>query len=669
MSSWLAGRVFLALALMAASLAGAQAAPTRVQNEFMTGAAIAAPAPTAANRSAVLAARELQAGPHPNETPDQYKRRAETIAISLGITTPEAIKKTGEYYRSRAWALAMRNGGGSLLSAPTNHRAALTASNARARAVMGGVNWQSPAPDMLKPTIKTVQPARADWTAAKTPPLLMAPAPRKRTVVPVPAATSSSGESLWSRVSAGFHVPAFLGQSREKRVRTLDSWSAGYTKSAEAITEKSTGDSASGWFKRKWIETQSGFYALGALVNNPPAVKQAANAAGTSIVIGMFPDKFYEAGHPGTWKSSIIRNLSEHIPLSLRAGYSVSKVVADQVSEDAAGAYHGVKKAYARNSFWNAADATMSVGTLGLDLASVTPAGALRTGLRTGVRAIPRALSGVTHESAEILTANYRRIAVINDEYRAAKMAGAPKAKLDELRVESQTLYDTNAHLQRDISGMREWFANAPAGEPLPPWIMGRLADNMGVPLQTLPKGVRLVKDTDFLRVVSNGGVKPNANKMLTDGSMTGSFAHLNKDGSAHIVSVAERLTSGNILLMTGYADALRADKTMSGIMYELQNVKNAARVPQTREVFNDVLSQGEYMVPEVPLENIKFIRSWVAEINPANTNQLIFRYSEPFVYTEGLDPKVLIDTLKTMPHNSSMRVAIPHDVEPFISR
>lgn len=662
-----AGRNLFALILAAAFLAGtaADAATTRVQNQFLTGEIIPAPADGTANAAAISAARELQSGPRRAETPDLYGRRARLIAVSLGLSGPEAAKAE-EFYRARAWTLAMKSGGGGLLRVePNASRAALTASTQRARAAMRDPNWASAAPGALP----VAGPPRVNWAEAKTPPLLTAPAPaRKRVAVPAPAAPAPA-QSLMSRLSFG--LPEFLSLDREARISRLQDRSADYDRRARAITEKNTGDSASGWFRRQLLSAQSSFYAMGALVNDPSAMKRAASAAGESVVRGMFPDKAYAADHPGTWRAAIIDHLAASVDPKLRLLVSVSTIGAKKGLEDTMTVARAVERYDKRGSFWNAADAALAAGNLGLDIAgAVTPAAAARLAVREAASA-PRSFlktSGIRPDLAQTIETNYRRTAELEREYLTKKRSGAPAAELAALRKQSRELYQTNAVLQTEMPELREFFANAKPGDPASPAVMQVVAANMGTQLETV-NGVRLANYTSLARDMKAGGVKPNPGKALDDGTLTGSGAHLMRDGSPHMVSVADRLTSGLVLLMTGYADAHRATKTMSGLMYEFEGVKNAARVPLSREVFSDVLTQNELMVPEVPLQNIKRVRSWRAEINPAAPGQLIFRYSEPLVAVEGLNPDALVTALKELPHSNTMRVAIPDQVEPFINR
>ncbi|MDE2143060.1 MAG: hypothetical protein KGJ84_11685 [Elusimicrobia bacterium] len=163
--------------------------------------------------------------------------------------------------------------------------------------------------------------------------------------------------------------------------------------------------------------------------------------------------------------------------------------------------------------------------------------------------------------------------------------------------------------------------------------VMQAVAANMGVPLKTMPKGVRLAGRNSLGRDIEAGGVLPNPGKALDDGTITGTGAHLLRDGSPHMVSVADRLTGGAVLLMTGYADAHRVKKTLSGVMYEFEQVADAARIPPTREVFTDVLTQGETVVPQA----------------------------------EGAD--MILAELDAMPHNGTMRVEISSEADVHIRR
>lgn len=663
--------IFLALALTTVMVVAerTRAAETPIQVKFLVGERIPPPDPRAANSRAIQTARELQAGPHPGESPDAYGRRAQAVAVSLGLSGQDAAK-AGALYRQRAlWQPAMRNGGGFLRPGQGPSQAALNASN-KARAVMRHPDWPSATADGAGPLMNPDARSQPRWAPVKTPPLLMALPKPKRTVVPAPEKPAREEGSALSRAAAGFRLPAFFSQSRSERIETLAGWSADYSRRADALTERSTGDSASGWFRRKLLQTQSAFYAAGALVNDPAAMKQAARAAGDSIGRGMFPEKIYETRHPGTWKSAAINALMDNVGPKGRIALSLGSIGVRQASDDAAGAYRAVAAYNDRGSFWSAADAVTATGVLGLDLASVTPAGVGRFGLRQ-VALAPRTFlktSGIRRELAATLEANYRRTAELNQAYREGKRTGAPKARLAAIRDQSWELYHQNAAMQTEIPALRDYFKNAKPGDPASPEVMQVVAANMGGELETV-SGVRLANYSSLQRDMRAGGIKPNPGKALDDGTMTGSAAHLLRDGSAHMVSVADRLTGGLVMLMTGYADASRATKTMSGIMYEFEGVPNAARVPLPREVFSDVLSQRELMVPEVPLRNIKRVRSWRAEVNPANESQLIFRYTEPLVPAEGLNADALVASLKSMPHPNSMRVEIPGELDPFINR
>lgn len=654
----LTARITVSFALAAACLAGTNApcASTPAQTKFLAGEAVAPPDAKAANARVIHAARELQAGPQPGESPELYGRRAQGIGLALGLTNPEAIR-AGEVYRNRAmWTGALKGSGG--FGGPGVNRQALAASGQRARAVMANPNWSAPTAVGQIPYRTGARPAPSAAAAFKRTPAV--PPMLRRREVPPPVKPVASEDGFFTKLRS---IPGFLKKPAAERSRISYDRSAALFARAGAITEANSGDGVGAWFRRKGLQARGTLYALSGLLDDGPGMKKTVDAAGASIASGMFPEQGLKRALPGKASAYLIDTLSQHVPPKWRLLLGVSAVGAKTLSADAVASYRAVTKTSERASFWNAADAVMSVGVLGLDVAGmVSPAGALRNGVRGAVRTGPRAFlrkDGVRPELAAELEASYLRIEDINGQYRRRKIAGAPKEELDGLLAESASLSERNTRLQTEIPALRDYFKDAKPGDPASPEFMEVLAANMGVKVETV-SGVRMGGYSSLKRDMGAGGIMPNPGKALDDGTITGSAAHLLRDGSPHLVSVADRLKGGLVLLMTGYADANRATKTMAGVMYEFEGVQHAARVPLSREVFRDAMSQGELMVPKVPLENIKYVRSWRAEINPANDRQLIYRSTDRVALDPTLDADAILEMLKNMPHRETMRIGIP---------
>ena len=677
---------------------------------------------------AILHAVEAQVR-RPLESDKAYAARLEAAARGLGVSAPLIPQVVARYLAPAPFGAP----GGVRPDANIFEAAALereAAAAARARSVLRAPQWGTNAPagspggpgapagpaggpradfrDLNR--VPEAQLAQGFSRAAAQPPA--PPRPQAR-----PAAPRAAGPSFWESLSAagaawGGEAPAPQVSPAEyraeaRRMRAI----------ADANTHESTNGSASGWATHYAAAAASAYMSFNAFLNDGEAQARAIKSAPHAIaaaVRGAIEDSgpaaraareraVDESGRrfrkDPSWSAAfdVERAAMKSAGDGMPGGGVIAGVLQDVV-EDTVKAGKGIRTWYKTRDAWNALDATSGVARVVTEVGVPGVGGAALKGTARVARAGEEAVEAVTlaektvegteaagrfgkvaprpmledagaHPAlAEALEVHYRRTAELEKQFKARKLAGAPREELDAIREESWEQYRQARDLQAQTPAMKEYFAKAKAGEPGSPEFMRFVATNMGTELETVD-GVRLAGYNSLRRDLEAGGIMPNARKAAAPGTLSGSGTHLLADGSEHMVSIAERLQGGLVLLMTGYADASRVKKTEEGIMYEFEAVQNAARLPQTRQVFFDALGQNELMVPSVPADRIRYVRGWRSHLNPADPNQVIFEYTERVPLSPTADAAETEKAVRALAPVNQMRVAIPADNSRFIYR
>lgn len=664
------------LGLILAFLAASPVRAATVQRMFLAGESIPAPHIMAPNARQVLAAREIQAGPHHGETADAYGRRAEAVALALGMNSSEAAQAREFYRRRAAGGAGRRSSTGPPLS--EDWRAALGASRGRIGTALRVPDWGAKASPVMRGRLDPAV-ARAAFPAAGRP-LVTRSAPKRAAVIPPPPARPASPRAAPAEAPGGSFIGLLFSRAAGSPVKaaTFYSWADDYNRRGNAITERSSGDSLLAWADRKRLKLQGTMSNLAGFVNDNEALGRSWASVKNSVVAAV-----NRPVRKLTFTQQLQRSAFTTVN-SMFPGITLAAVTAVQVKEDGAAVVGAVKRYRAHPSNWTAADAALTTTGAAADVAGMATMGGSSLLRRTAVaavdevaaagrfgRVIPRPWlreAEIHPALAETLETHYRRTVELERQFASRKRAGAPRAELDAIREESWQAYRQGRDMQAQIPSLRRYFEEAAPGAPGSDEFMRVVATNMGTDLETV-NGVRLASYGSLKRDIAAGGIMPNPNKALGEGVLTGSGAHLLADGSPHMVSVADRLQGGLVLLMTGYADASRAHKIEEGIMYEFEGVRNAARLPPTRQVFFDVLGQSELMVPSVPLERIRHVRAWRSRLNPADPTQVIFEYTDRVPLDAGAGADAIQGALKGLPPRNQMRVAIPDDTARFTYR
>ncbi len=222
-------------------------------------------------------------------------------------------------------------------------------------------------------------------------------------------------------------------------------------------------------------------------------------------------------------------------------------------------------------------------------------------------------LQGSNPDVADHLLNNYEKLKGLIDKSFELKTAGRTPSDPEQAQLFAEILRirEENFIIQRKISGLDVAISKLNPGDPMPREILDVMAVNLGGRVETLPLGYRFGYDTDsFYSRFLKEGYQPNKNK--TD-SVHGSQAHLNNDGSANLVSIAENPSDGAILLMTGIADPRKPPK-LSGTIAILRDVKNTVKVPEATCFHQGVYCQSERLVPQVGIEDVGGLSHWTAK-------------------------------------------------------
>jgi len=659
----------LFLAVSAVSTARAASTPQRL---FLTGESLSAPQNSAPNARPIQAAREIQAGPHRGETAGSYGRRVEAAALALGLNAVEAAQAK-KLYLGRMTGGGTRPTGG---SHTVDWTAALTNSRLRAGPLMHAPNWSAPTP--LGPGGRT-NPALARAFPAARPSLVMQPAPKRRAAVVPPLTTSATSRPTPTRTPQGSYLGLLFSRNMggSQKADTFFSWGADYNRRGNAITEKNSGDSLLAWANRKRLKLQGTLSNLSGVANDPDTYARAWKSVRGAIA------EFDKPRPTLTFRQQQITNIFTSVN-SVFPMLGVAVGLAPVVQQGAVDVSDAVQSCRAHTSKWNCADSGLkaagpvadAVGLMTLGGSTVLRRGALAVAdeaLAAGRfgKAVPRRWlreAEINPALAETLETSYRRTEELEKQFSSRKRAGASRTELDAIREESWGQYRQARDMQTQIPALKRFFAEAEPGTPGSLEYMRVVAANMGTEVETVA-GLRLASYGSLSRDIKAGGIMPNPKKALEDGTLTGSGAHLLADGSPHMVSVAGKLQPGLVLLMTGYADASRINKIEGGIMYEFEGVRNAARLPPTRQVFFDALEQDEIMVPSVPLDRIRHVRAWRSRLNPDKPGQVIFEYTDRLPIGASGDADALLAKLKGMSPRNMMHVEIPVDPSQFSYR
>ena len=673
---------------------------------------------------AVLRAAEAQAR-LPLESDKAYTSRLEAAARGLGVNATLIPAVVARYLAAAPFGGPREP---NFLDAAANRREAAAfrleaEAAARARGVARGPQWGSGPGAPSAPGAATAGPAGANRRAAaelaalnRVPGAQLAQGFTRATAQPPapprpqarPAAARAAAPSFWESLAAGYapapQVTPAEYRAEARRLRAV----------ADANTHDSTNGSASGWFTHYSAAAASAYLSAQAFFSDGAAEVRALKSAPHAVanmVRAAIADSSPEA------KAGRVRALDDagrsfRKAPSWSAAFNVERAAMKQagdgvpgggvvagllqdVIEDTVKAGKGVRTWYKTKDAWNALEATTGVGKVAMEVGVPGVGGAA---LKGGSRAVavgeeaveaaataektfesveaagrfgpvkPRPMlqeAGLRPDIAQALEVHYQRTEELEKQFKARKLAGASRAELDAIREESWEQYRQASKLQTQMPELKKFFETATPGTPGSPEFMRVVATNMGTQLETVG-GVRLAGYRSLERDLKKGGIMPNANKVAEEGTLSGSGTHLLRDGSEHMVSIAERLQGGLVLLMTGYADAERVKKTEEGIMYGFEGVQNAARLPPTRQVFFDALGQGELMVPSVPVDRIKTVRAWRSHLNPANPKQIVFEYSEPIPLSPTANPAEIEKTLRSLPTRNQMRVEIPADGSRF---
>ncbi len=636
------------------------------QTMFMTGAPFASPVLL---REPLRSAAEAQRGPNTGETRAAYGERLRRAGLALGLTPAQADAARDMYLRRHAarWTAATPR--------PPAVRPDLRATRGRVDRALRAPAWVArvpePAPASTRLLLPSEASARLDPSIAA---ILRQSAPRRQpAVVPArrePARAGGDLPTFWEWAGGG-------APGRDGHRASFYDWAARYNARADSITSESTGDSVGGWLSRKSYRLAASASSVFGWLNDDDAPGRMWN--GLTETLGDAASGLGRAVRERPAESALIGFLAMSDP-----GRTASMIGAADGRRRGRLISASVSRAWDSGRTWDALDATYVATSEVAEVASYAagvPALTRRVVIRealdsagdaaaTGLpRLAPRAWlpeAGANDALARVLESNYRRLNELERQFVSRRAAGAPAAELDAIRDDSWRLYNANAReLQPQIPALRDWFAANPApGTPGSRVYMEAVAANMGVELVTLPRGVRLAGERSLRRDLDAGGILPNPNKLTPDGELTGSGAHLLRDGSPHMVSVAERLNPGIVLLMTGYADARRLDKTTSGILYEFEGVADAARLPEARQIFHGALNQREYMVPQVPMDRVRRVSYWRAELNPSDARELFFDYTDSVALAPGADAEAIMAALRAAPRSNRYRVRVPTDAE-----
>lgn len=520
--------------------------------------------------------------------------------------------------------------------------------------------------------------ARAFSDAGK--PLVMRSPPKRAAVIPPPPVRATPPRAAPAEAPGGSFFGLMFSRTAGGPVKAASfySWADDYNRRGNAITERSSGDSLLAWADRKRLKLQGTLSNLAGFVNDTEALGRSWSSVKNSVVAAV------NRPAPKLTFTQRLQQSAFSTVTSLFPGLALAAVSAVQVKDDGAAVVGAIKRYRAHPSNWTAADAALTTTGAAADVAGMATmggAGALRRTVVVAAdevaaagrfgRIIPRPWlreAEIHPALAETLETHYRRTVELERQFASRKRAGAPRAELDAIREESWGQYRQGRDLQAQMPALRRYFETAVPGTPGSPEFMRAVATNMGTELETV-NGMRLAGYGSLKRDIEAGGILPNPKKALDDGVLTGSGAHLLADGSPHMVSVADRLQGGLVLLMTGYADASRVRKIEEGIMYEFEGVQNAARLPATRQVFFDVLGQSELMVPSVPLERIRYVRAWRSRLNPTDPKQVIFEYTDRLPLDAASGADAVQGALKGLQPRNQMRIAIPDDTSRFTYR
>lgn len=659
-------RLLLSLAFMLPCRLPARAADFTA-SQFLLGAELGSPVLL---REPARSAAEAQNGPRIGESYAAYGERLRRAGLALGLTPAQANAARDMYLRRHAarWRSSSPQ--------PPSTGPNMRASKDRVARALRAPGWSARLPEPVAAPSRRLLPSEA---AARVDPAIaaiMRDPPRRRGAAPVPLRREperSGGDlpTFWEWASGG-------RSGRDGHRDSYYGWAARFNQRADSITRESTGDSAGGWLSRKSYRAAATASSLFGWLNDDEApgrmwtgLTGALTRAGNGLI-------------------DSVRERPSRTALTLLAvsadpkGFATRLAAADgERRGERIGA--SITRAWRSGSTWDALDASyITVSEAGevASYAAGVPALARKVVLRESLdaaaaasgaaQALPRlpmrpwlVESGVNDSLGSVLEGNYRRLAELDRQFVSRRQSGAGAAELDAIREESWRLYAENRELQTNIPALREYFAANPSpGTPGSRVFMEAVAANMGVELVTLPRGVRLAGVRSLRRDLDAGGILPNPNKATPEGQLTGSGAHLLLDGSPHMVSVAERLNPGIVLLMTGFADARRTEKITSGIIYEFEDVADAARLPDSRQVFHGALNQREYMVPQVPLDRIRRVRFWNAELNPSDSRELLFDFTEPVALSPGADAEAVMEALRAAPRPNRYRVRIPTEAE-----
>lgn len=652
-------RTLLFLVLFATAVCPIARASELARSQFQIGAELG---PPMLLLEPVRSAADAQNGPRAGESFAAYGERVRRAGLAIGLTPAQANAARDFYQRRHAarWSAAARR--------PPVARPNLSASKGRVDRVLREPGWGMRLPERDAPTrplLPSEASARLDPAIAAE--MLKARPRRKTQPVPQSEEKRPGGDlpSFWQWARGG-------SDGRDGHRDFYYGLAGRYNERADSITRDSTGDSVTGWLSRKSYRFAAGASSLFGWMNDdeaPGRMWTQATGAAASLVTGM---------RRRPMESAAVLFLIGSNPM--RVATDIAQADGKRRAERVQGS---IKRAWNEGSTWAALDATYDTTTEVAEVASYAsgiPALMRRVALRESLdaaatvaaaglpRVKPRAWlteAGANDALATVLESNYRRLAELNRQLVSRRAANAPAAELDAIRGEHWRLYDDNARMQREIPALKEYFAaNPEAGTPGSRVFMEAVAANMGVDLVTLPRGVRLAGPNSLRRDLAAGGILPNPGKAAPEGVMTGSGAHLLRDGSPHMVSVAERLNGGIILLMTGYADAARVEKTTMGILYEFENVVDAAPLPDARQVFHGPLNQREFMVPQVPMDRIRHVRLWHAGLNPSDAREIFFDTTDAVSLAPGADAEAILAALREAPRPHRMRVTIPNKAE-----
>lgn len=664
--------LLLALLPLAARAAGGGTASRAgasdfTQTQFMGGFDLG---PPALLREPVRGAAEAQRGPRPGEAAAAYGERVRRSGLALGLTPAQAVAARDFYQRRHA----ARSPAAAPQAPPRSNSARnQRAAENRVASLIRDPGWSAPPPERApaRRLLPSEAAARLDPAIAA----LLRASPRRK-VAPAapparePAAKERTLPTAWQWMNG-------RGSERGETRDTYYRFAADFNRRADSITAESTGDSVGGWFSRKSYRLAAGASSIVGWLNDdaaPGRIWNGLTRAVDSANAGLLSAVRERPGQSAAlFLSAAMTPMPTLTRLASAEGDRRGKRLAVSIS-----------RAATTGRTWDILDATYDTTTEVAEVASYAtgvPAFMRRAALRESLQAagdsaiasgLPRVAprpwltgAGTNDALAAVLETNYRRLDELNRQLLSRAKAGGTKAELDAIRAEHWKLYDENASMQREIPELRDWFASNPSpGTPGSRVFMETVAANMGVPLATLPRGVRLASANSLRRDLDAGAILPNPGKVAPEGKMTGSGAHLLLDGSPHMVSVAERLNGGIVLLMTGYADASRVSKTTRGILYELEDVADAARLPEARQVFHGPLNQLEHMVPQVPMDRVRRVRFWNAELNPADSREILFDYTEPVLLAPGADAEAILAALEKARRPNRFRVVIPNGAE-----